>query len=108
MILERATLGFGEVLEQWFTSEDFYGSFIANAAVELRGNRDHPAHAVIAAHRRAERQLLQQLAQAAGASDPAGCAVQLQILLHGAIEAATVDRRPEAARCARALAVAML
>jgi AcrR family transcriptional regulator len=100
--------GLWEVLEQWFTGGDFHGSFIANAAVELRGNRDHPAHAVIAAHRRAERRFLEQLAQAAGASDPDGCAAQLQMLLHGAIEAATVDRRPEAARHARVLAEAML
>ena len=34
--------GLWEVLEQWFASADFHGSFVANAALELRGNRHHP------------------------------------------------------------------
>jgi AcrR family transcriptional regulator len=100
--------GLWEVLEQWFASEDFHGSFVVNAAIELRGNRHHPAYPVIAAHRRAEHAFLEQLARAAGARDSAGCATQLQMLLYGTIEAATVDRRPEMARQARELALAML
>jgi AcrR family transcriptional regulator len=100
--------GLWEVLEQWFASEHFHGSFVANAALELRGDRHHPAYSVIAAHRRAEHAFLEQLARAAGARDSAGCATQLQMLLNGTIEAATVDRRPEMARQARELAMAIL
>jgi AcrR family transcriptional regulator len=100
--------GLWEVLEQWFASEDFHGSFVVNAARELRGNPDHPAYSVIAAHRRAEYAFLEQLAWAAGARDSAGCATQLQMLLYGTIEAATLDRRPEMARQARELAMVML
>jgi AcrR family transcriptional regulator len=100
--------GLWEVLEQWCADSNFHGSFIANAALELHGRRDHPAQQIIAAHRRAEREFLEELAQEAGAGNPAGCAAQLQVLLHGTIQAATVDHRPEAARDARELAMTLL
>jgi AcrR family transcriptional regulator len=100
--------GLWEVLEQWFASEDFHGSFVVNAARELRGDPDHPAYSVIAAHRRDEHAFLEQLARAAGTRDSANCTTQLQMLLSGTIEAATVHRRPEMARQARELAMAML
>jgi AcrR family transcriptional regulator len=93
-----------DALEEWFGSEDFRGSFIANAAGELRSEPGHPAHAVIAAHRTAERQLLEDLATRSGASDPAAVAAQLQVLMDGAIAIAAVDRQPGAAQNARMLA----
>jgi AcrR family transcriptional regulator len=97
-----------DALEAWFASGDFRGSFVLNAAAELRSEPGHPAHAVIAAHRRAVRQLLEDLAKAAGAPDPAGLAVQLQVLMDGAIEIAALDRQPAAARTSRLLALAAL
>ena len=97
-----------DALEAWFASADFRGSFILNAAAELRSEPGHPAHAVIAAHRRAVRQLLEDLAKAAGAPDPGGLAVQLQVLMDGAIEIAALDRQPAAARTSRSLALAAL
>ncbi|HKF00587.1 MAG TPA: helix-turn-helix domain-containing protein [Actinomycetes bacterium] len=100
--------GLWDALEEWFASEDFRGSFIANAAAELRSEPDHPGHAVIAEHRQTIRQLLEDLAKAAGAGDPAALAAQLQVLMDGAIALAAVDRRPAAARSARDLAVAAL
>ena len=97
-----------DALEAWFGSGDFRGSFVLNAAAELRSEPGHPAHAVIAAHRRAVRQLLEDLAKAAGAPDPADLAVQLQVLMDGAIEIAALDRQPAAARTSRLLALAAL
>jgi AcrR family transcriptional regulator len=97
-----------DALEAWFASGDFHGSFVLNAAAELRSEPGHPAHAVIAAHRRAVRQLLEDLAKAAGAPDPADLAVQLQVLMDGAIEIAALDRQPAAARTSRLLALAAL
>jgi AcrR family transcriptional regulator len=97
-----------DALEAWFASGDFRGSFVLNAAAELRSEPGHPAHAVIAAHRRAVRQLLEDLAKAAGAPDPADLAVQLQVLMDGAIEIAALDRQPAAARTSRLLALAAL
>jgi AcrR family transcriptional regulator len=93
-----------DALEEWFGSEDFRGSFIANAAQELRSEPGHPAHAVIAAHRAAERELLEDLARRAGADDPPAVAAQLQVLMDGAIAIAAVDRQPGAAQNARMLA----
>jgi AcrR family transcriptional regulator len=95
--------GLWDALEEWSASEGFKGSFIANAATELRSEPDHPAHAVVARHRLAMRQLLEDLAKMAGAYDAAVLAAQLQVLIDGAISAAATDRDPSAARGARAL-----
>jgi AcrR family transcriptional regulator len=98
--------GLWDTLEEWFASDGFKGSFVANAATELRSDPDHPAHAVIARHRLAMRQLLEDLAKMAGAYDAAVLAAQLQVLIDGAISAAATDRDPAAARGARSLAQA--
>jgi AcrR family transcriptional regulator len=105
---EARYVGLWDVLEAWFASAEFRGSFVLNAAAELRSEPGHPAHAVIAAHRQALRQLLEDLAKAAGAHDPAGVAVQLQVLVDGSIEIAALDRQPAAARTSRVLALAAL
>jgi AcrR family transcriptional regulator len=95
-------------LESWFAEDGFRGSFVANAATELRSEPDHPAQTKISQHRQALRQLLEDLAKTAGAHDPAVLAAQLQILIDGAISAAAVDRDPTAAPGARTLAKAAL
>ena len=94
--------------ESWFEEPGFRGSFVGNAATELRSELDHPAQAKIVQHRLALRQLLEDLAKASGAYDPAVLAAQLQILIDGAISAAAVDRDPTAAAGARALAKAAI
>jgi AcrR family transcriptional regulator len=100
--------GLWDELEAWFAADDFRGSFVANAATELRSEPDHPAQVWIGHHRRALRQLLEDLAKAAGASDPAVLAAQLQVLVDGAISAAAVDHDPAAAAGARAMARAAM
>jgi AcrR family transcriptional regulator len=100
--------GLWDALEAWFASDGFRGSYVANAATELRSEPDHPAHAIIAAHRRALRQLLEDLAKLAGAYDAAVLAAQLQVLIDGATAAAAVDRDPAAAHGARTLAHAAI
>jgi AcrR family transcriptional regulator len=96
--------GFWAALEAWFAEPDFRGSFLANAAAELRSEPDHPAQPVIAHHRQGLRHLLEDLAKLAGAPDPEVLAAQLQVIVDGAIASAAVDRDPTAARGARALA----
>jgi AcrR family transcriptional regulator len=96
--------GLWDELDAWFASDGFRGSFVANAAIELRSEPEHPAQSRIVQHRQALRQLLEDLAKTAGAYDPAVLAAQLQVLVDGAISAAAVDRDPAAARGARALA----
>jgi hypothetical protein len=96
-------LGLWDVLEDWFASDGFATSLLAGGVAELRGDPDHPAHAVIAAHRAALRELLVELARSAGAADPVGLAAQLQVLVEGAIAGAVVDRQPAVARTGRRL-----
>jgi AcrR family transcriptional regulator len=96
--------GLWDELQAWFAEEPFRGSFVANAATELRSEPDHPAQVKIAQHRQAFRQLLEDLAKASGAYDPTILAAQLQVLIDGAITAASVDRTPASAAGARALA----
>ena len=96
-------LGIWDALEEWFESDHFYGSTITNAAAKLQDHPQHPGHQIIAAHRRALRQLLEELAAAAGADDPAGLAGQLLVLMEGAIVGAVIDRQPAVARIGRDL-----
>jgi AcrR family transcriptional regulator len=93
-----------DALEKWFTSEGFRGSYVANAAVELRSKPKHPAHPIITVHRTALRELLQETA----APDDPDAAISLHILIDGAIAAAVVDRQPSAATSARAMSTAAL
>jgi len=90
--------GLWDELEAWFAEDGFRGSFVANAATQPR----------IVQHRQALRQLLEDLAKSAGAYDPAVLAAQLQVLVDGAISAASVDRDRTAASGARALARAAI
>ena len=97
-----------DALENWFASDGFRGSFVTNAAIELRSKPDHPAHKVILAHRMAMHHLLENLAKLAGAADPEHLATQLQVLVDGAITVAAADRRPGVAGEVRALATTAL
>jgi len=105
---ERRFAALWGALEDWFATEGFRGSFVTNAAIELRSKPDHPAHKVILAHRMAVDHLLEDLAKLAGANDPASLAAQLQVLVDGAITVAAADRRPGVAANVRALATTAL
>jgi AcrR family transcriptional regulator len=100
--------GLWDALEKWFADEGFRGSYVDNVATELRAKPGHPAQAAIAAHRAALRELLGDLATAAGVPSPAGAALQLHILIDGATAVAVHDRQPGAAASARAMAAAVL
>jgi AcrR family transcriptional regulator len=100
--------GLWDALEKWFADEGFRGSYVDNVASELRAKPAHPAQAPVAAHRAALRELLQDLASAAGAPSPAGAALQLQTLIDGAMAVAVIDHQPGAAASARAMAAAGL
>ncbi len=93
-----------DALAKWFESEGYHGSFVANAATELRSQPGHPAHQVVADHRTALRHLLEQLAKLAGADDPAGLATQLHLLVEGATALSLVDDRLAVVDAARTLA----
>jgi AcrR family transcriptional regulator len=97
-----------DTLAEWFATESYRGSFVANAAVELRSQPRHPAHQVLATHRTALHQLLENLVKHAGAHDPADLATQLQVLIEGAAALSLVDSRLAVTHAARGLAEAAL
>jgi hypothetical protein len=92
-----------DVLEEWFASDDFASSPVAAAVVAPPDGRDPAAHAALVRHRQATRGLLEDLARAAGAADPADLAAQVLTLVEGAIAGALIDRHPGAARHGREL-----
>jgi AcrR family transcriptional regulator len=100
--------GLWDALEKWFAGEGFRGSFVDNVATELRAKPGHPAQAAIAAHRAALRELLCEIATAAGVAAPAGAALQLHMLIDGATAVAVIDRQPGAAASARTMAASVL
>jgi hypothetical protein len=100
---ESALYALWDALEGWFASDDFAGSALAAAVVAPPDGRGPAAHAVVVRHRQATRRLLEDLARAAGADDPAPLADQLLTLVEGAMAGALVDRHPTAARHAREL-----
>jgi AcrR family transcriptional regulator len=100
--------GLWEALEKWFADEGFRGSYVDNVATELRAKLGHPAQAAVAAHRAALRELLRELATAAGVPSPEGAALQLHVLIDGATAVAVLDRQPGAAASARAMATTVL
>jgi hypothetical protein len=99
--------GAWDALEKWFADEGFRGSYVANVAIELRARPGHPAQAVVAAHRAALRELLEDLLTGAG-PPPAAAALQLRMLIDGAVAAAAVDHQPGAASGARLMATGLL
>ncbi|MDT3400137.1 TetR/AcrR family transcriptional regulator [Streptomyces sp. B1866] len=89
-----------------FASPDFHGCAFVSAAAEAR-----PGGLVEQAaddHRRALRAVFTELAEQAGAADPARLAHQLHLLYDGAVLSARHDRCPTAAEAARAAAAALL
>lgn len=100
---DRGLAGLWDLLEDWFASDDFQTSGLAAAMAGLTGNGGEATRAVIAAHRKSLRQLLEEPAAAAGAADPAVLAAQLHLLVEGAVVGALIDRHAAVTRHAREL-----
>ena len=87
----------------WFREQDFAGCMFINAAAEF-SSRDDPNHIVCAEHKRLVRDYIAELAEQAGARDAQGLAMQLNLLLEGAIVEAHVSGNTKAAQLARSMA----
>jgi AcrR family transcriptional regulator len=99
-------LGIFDAQAELFQSPTFRGCAFARASAEAR-----PGGTVVQAtdaYRHWLRALFTDLAEAAGANDPAALAAQLQLLYDGALLSARVDRDPSAALAARSAAAALL
>jgi AcrR family transcriptional regulator len=99
---ERQLLGLIDVLDILFNDDEFLGCQFINAAAEFP-NPDDAIHRAAAAHKRANRDWVRDLAQAAGAQDPDGFADSYTVLFEGALVLRQVHDRNDAAVAVRPL-----
>ncbi len=92
-----------DALEEWFSSEEYYGCAFINAVAEHQKS-DNAMRKLALAHKREVLAEIKSIAAAAGAPDPTELAHQLGMLMDGAIVVSMVTRNPDAAKDAKAMA----
>jgi AcrR family transcriptional regulator len=100
-------LGVFDWLERWFASKTFRGCPFVNAVAEL-GERTHPATKLAVDYKDRRRLAFRDILAGFGVADPEGLAIQLVILVEGAIAAALVRGDPAMARAAKVAARVLL
>lgn len=96
-----------DVLDEWFTHEDFAGCLFMHACSEFPDRRD-PIHRAAAAHFAVSRENVAQMAKAVGISEPEAFAAQWVLLLEGAIIHRVISGDDHAARTAKSIAELLL
>ena len=99
---ERQLIGLVDVLDILFNEPAFLGCQFINAAAEFP-NPDDAIHRAAAAHKRANRDWVRDLAEAAGTDDPDTFADSYTVLFEGALVLRQVHDRDDAARAVRPL-----
>jgi AcrR family transcriptional regulator len=100
-------LGVFDWLEKWFAGNSFRGCPFVNAVAEL-GERNHPAVRIAIDYKERRRVAFRDILAGFGVADPDGLAIQLVILVEGAMAAALVRDDPAMARAAKAAARVLL
>jgi len=100
-------LAYFDRLERLFTEGGFRGCPYVNAVTEL-GDRKHAATGIAVQFKEQRLAWYRTLLERMGVKDPAGVALQLQILVEGALASALVREDPQIARAARAAAEVLL
>jgi AcrR family transcriptional regulator len=100
-------LGYFDRLERMMTEGGFRGCPYVNAVTEL-GDRKHAATGIAVRFKDERLRWYRTLLERMGVADPQGIAMQLQILVEGAIASALVRDDPAFARSARAAAEVLL
>jgi hypothetical protein len=85
-----------------FKRHRLYGCPFINAAAE--SEPDSRAHAATVQHKKAVREWVRFLAEAAGADDPVGLAMQITLLIDGALAAERLEQDPAMPAAAKAAA----
>lgn len=98
----RQLIGLLDVLDILFNNQEFLGCQFINAAAEFP-NPDDTIHRVAAAHKRATRDWVRDMALAAGSRDPEGLADSYTVLFEGALVLRQVHDRNDAAITVRPL-----
>jgi AcrR family transcriptional regulator len=94
--------GMLDVLDVLFNDPEFSGCQFINAAAEFPNPHD-PIHKAAAAHKRANREWVRELAEEAGVEDPEVFSDAYTMLFEGALVMRHVHDRDDAARVARPL-----
>ncbi|MFE7722708.1 TetR/AcrR family transcriptional regulator [Nocardia rhizosphaerihabitans] len=92
-----------DIFREDLEESDYRGCPFINATVEM-ASPDHEVSKIARRYKDAGRQWFAQLAAEAGASDPAGLAIQLTLLLDGAAAAAVLYRDTSGSEYARSTA----
>jgi AcrR family transcriptional regulator len=100
-------LAYFDRLERLFAEGGFRGCPYVNAVTEL-GDRKHAATGIAVQFKEQRLAWYRTLLERMGVKDPAGVALQLQILVEGAIASVLVREDPSIARAARAAAEVLL
>ncbi|HUQ75508.1 MAG TPA: TetR/AcrR family transcriptional regulator [Burkholderiales bacterium] len=100
-------LGYFDRLEAMFADGGFRGCPYVNAVTEL-GDRKHPATGIAVQFKDQRLAWYRALLERMGVPDPEGLALQLQLLVEGALVTALVREDPSVAKAARAAAEALL
>ncbi len=95
------------VLAEWMSSDEFRGCAFAKAAAEY-GDPSNPIHLAGAEHKRRLLDYIRDTAKAAGARSPGKFAMNLMLLVEGAIATAQVTGDRDAADHARKAAKVLL
>jgi AcrR family transcriptional regulator len=103
---EGRALAVFEALDEWFNRPDYEGCSFIKTLLEI-SDRNDPIHQAAVRHLDDIRVRLQRFAEQAGTANPAAVAYQLQILMMGAIVAASFGDG-QAARRAKPLAERLL
>jgi AcrR family transcriptional regulator len=100
-------LGNFDRLERSFSNSRFRGCPFVNAVAELK-EPDHAANKIAIAFKDERRAWFRELLRRLGVADPDSLAMQLMLLVDGAIAAAVVRGDPKVARAAREAAATLL
>src|SRR5271156_2264737 len=112
-VAERASSGRDKILAMFdvlgevFEDDHYRGCAFINASVEM-ASHEHPLTQLAISHKDAVRAIFAGYAAEAGVPNPAGLAVQLQLLMDGAFVGADMRKDPSLAAEARAAAEALV
>jgi AcrR family transcriptional regulator len=96
-----------DAIAEWFDGRDFSGCMFINASAEF-AEADDPIHGAAAKHKRLILGYLREQAEAAGADDASTLAMELMLLMEGAIVMAYVAGETDSAARAKAAARTLL
>lgn len=96
-----------DFLEDWFRDKAFYGCPFMSAASEY-GARNNPVFQEAMLHKRLMIAYFEELTRAAGLSEPARIAEEINLLHEGATAVAHIHGDPSTARKAKAVAARLL